>query len=76
MKTFLVVWHSANGDDPLSVAQRLTGLGFKPVKGYHDYAYDWGGDVTVDEVLSFSIKVHETLRGTGVLYKLETLDSR
>ena len=72
MKTYILIWFSAEGENPMLVVQRLTGLGFKPVIGYYDMEYDHGREVDFDEIMSLSIKVHETLKGSGVLYKLET----
>ncbi|MFX0184529.1 MAG: hypothetical protein ACFE95_15720 [Candidatus Hodarchaeota archaeon] len=72
MKTFLILWHSSEGKNPLFVMQRLTGLGFKPVLGHYDLEFDHGRPVEIDDVMNLSIKVHETLRGSGILYKLET----
>ncbi|MHA1732505.1 MAG: hypothetical protein ACTSU5_11210 [Promethearchaeota archaeon] len=74
MKTYLIVFHSSEGQNPLEVMQKLTGMGFKPMKGYYDYEYDHGSSVEIDDILDFGIRVHETLRGTGVQYKLETVN--
>ena len=74
MKTYLMIWHSAEGENPLEVMERLTRIGFKPVIGRYDLEYDHGRNVDVVEVMELSIKVHETLKGTGVLYKIETPD--
>ena len=73
MKTYIIIWHSSEGENPMLVMQKLTGLGFRPVIGYYDLEYDHGSEVDLDAVMSLSIKVHETLRGSGVLYKLETV---
>lgn len=73
MITNLIIWHSSEGKNPPEVLQRLTGLGFRPVTGYYDFMYDHGKEVSINDIMEFSIKVHETLRGTGVLYKLETV---
>ena len=72
MKTYLIIFHSSSGENPLLVMQRLTGLGFKPVTGKYDLEYDWRRDISVHDILELSIKIHETLKGTGVFYKLET----
>jgi hypothetical protein len=47
-------------------------MGFEPLRGYHDHAYDWGRRVELVDVLQLANKVHETLRGLKVFYKLET----
>ena len=72
MKTYLIIWHSSEGENPLVVMQKLASIGFKPVTGYHDLEYDHGHRVDINDIMDLSIKVHETLRGCGVLYKLET----
>ncbi len=73
MKTYLILWHSSEGENPLFVMQKLTGLGFKPITGYYDLEYDHGKAVGIDDIMSLSIKIHETLKGSGVLYKLESV---
>ncbi len=47
-------------------------MGFKPVQGSHDYVYDWGNHVDMDEILRFGDKVQITLKGMGTMFKLET----
>jgi hypothetical protein len=47
-------------------------MGFEPLRGYHDHVYDWGRKVELIEVLQLANKVHETLKGMKVFYKLET----
>jgi len=50
-------------------------LGFTPVKGSYDYVYDWGNHVDMDEILNFGDKVQMTLKDTGVMFKIETVNS-
>lgn len=50
-------------------------LGFKQVQGNYDYVYDWGDNVDLDEVLLFSDKIQMTLKGTGVMFKTETVNA-
>ena len=47
MKTYLTVWFSSEGADPSTVAQKLQSMGFKPIKGQHDHAYDWKREPTL-----------------------------
>ncbi|MHA2298766.1 MAG: hypothetical protein ACXAEU_25960 [Candidatus Hodarchaeales archaeon] len=70
----MVLWHSSEGENPLLVMQKLTGLGFKPIVGKYDLEYDHGRNIDIEDIMELSIRVHETLRGSGVLYKLETTD--
>ncbi|MHA1966541.1 MAG: hypothetical protein ACW964_01940 [Candidatus Hodarchaeales archaeon] len=74
MKTYLILYHNSDGENPLLVLQRLTGIGFKPVTGAYDLEYDHGRSVDIDDIMHLSIKVHETLRGSGVIYKFETVN--
>jgi len=56
----------------MEVVEKLRSMGFEPLKGYHDHVYDWRRKVELIEVLELANKVHETLRGMKVFYKLET----
>ncbi len=49
-------------------------LGFKPIQGTHDYVYEWGTKVNVEEILRFGDKVQMTLQGSNVMFKLETIN--
>lgn len=51
-------------------------LGFQPVQGNYDYVYDWGDKVDLDEILLFSDKIQMTLKGTGAMFKTETLNGQ
>jgi hypothetical protein len=72
LKTFLTIWFSSEGAGPIEVVDRLRSLGFKPMKGYHDHIYEWGKNVDLGDILQFTDKVHVTLKGLNVLYKIET----
>ncbi|MDW8049197.1 MAG: hypothetical protein RMJ07_05930 [Nitrososphaerota archaeon] len=73
MKTYLTIWFNSEGASPSEVAERLQAIGFKPVRGYYDHVYDWKRRATLEEILELSNKIHETLKGLKVLYKLETV---
>ncbi|HJH32410.1 MAG TPA: hypothetical protein C5S50_09620 [Methanosarcinaceae archaeon] len=72
MKTFLSIWFNSNGANPSDVNRRLMSLGFQPVQGPYDYIYNWSDNVDVDEILRFGDKVHLSLQGSGVLFKIES----
>jgi len=72
MKTYLTIWFYSEGGSPLEVVERLRSLGFKPLRGYHDHVYEWNREVDLIDILELANKVHETLRGLKVFYKLET----
>lgn len=73
MRTYLTVWYNSEGASPTVVAERLQGMGFKPLKGRYDYVYDWGRTIELEEILQIGNAVHDTLKGLKVLYKLETV---
>jgi hypothetical protein len=75
MKSYLIVWFNSEGAKPSEINQRLMSLGFKPMKGTHDYVYDWGKSADVEEILRFGDKVQVTLQGLNVMFKLETMNS-
>lgn len=72
MKTYLTIWFSSEGAGPVEVVDRLRSLGFKPMKGYHDHVYEWGKKVDLSDILQLTDKVHSTLKGLNVLYKIES----
>jgi len=69
--SFVDLYFAPENVSPFELAQRLrerAGLEF--IIGPHDLAFDWS---TVDEFREILAKVHEALRGTGVLYRVETV---
>lgn len=72
MKTYLTIWFYSEGASPAEVVEKLRSMGFQPLRGYHDHVYDWGRKVDLMDVLQLANKVHETLKGMKVFYKLET----
>lgn len=76
MRTYLVLWFNSEGTTPSEVSRRLMSLGFQPVQGNYDYVYTWGNNVDLDEILRFSDKIQMTLKGTGVMFKTETINGQ
>lgn len=74
MKSYLIIWFSSEGGKPSDINRRLMSLGFKPMQGSHDYVYEWGKNVDVDEILNFGDKVQITLKELNVMFKLETIN--
>ncbi len=73
MKSYLIVWFNSEGAKPSEINQRLTSLGFKPIQGSHDYVYEWGKNVDVEEILRFGDRVKMTLQGMNAMFKIETI---
>ncbi len=74
MRSYLIVWFNSEGGKPSEINQRLMSLGFKPMQGTHDFVYEWGKNVQVEEILRFGDKVQMTLKGLDVMFKLETIN--
>ena len=74
MKSYLIVWFNSEGGKPSEINQRLTSLGFKALKGTHDFVYEWGKNADVEDILRFGDKVQMTLQGLNVMFKLETIN--
>ncbi|MDH5450497.1 MAG: hypothetical protein OEX77_06305 [Candidatus Bathyarchaeota archaeon] len=73
MRTYLKVWYNSEGANPVVVAQKLNNMGFKAIKGQFDYVYDWRKEVELEDILQIMTAVHETLKGSKVSYKMETM---
>ena len=48
-------------------------LGFRPTTGTYDFVYDWGKNATVQDAIWFADKIHATLEGMNVLFRMETI---
>jgi hypothetical protein len=71
MHSYIDLYFSPDGVSPLDIADRLratAGLSF--VVGSHDLAFEWD---TVEQFRATLSKVHDGLKGTGVLYRVETV---
>ncbi len=72
MKSYLTLWFNTQGDRTSNVTQRLMSMGFRPIHGNYDYVYDWNKAATVEDAVALADKVYETLKGSTVIFKLET----
>jgi hypothetical protein len=73
VKTYLSIWFNTNGEKPSDVVRKLETLGFKATRGNYDHVYDWGKIVDTDEIIRLSDNLQKSLRGSQVLFKLETM---
>jgi len=73
VRTYLTIWFNSEGAPPTDVMERIQAMGFKPIKGHYDHVYNWGKEPSLEEVLQLANKLHETLRGMKVIYKIETI---
>lgn len=72
VKTYLTIWFDSEGAGPVEIVERLRSLGFEPLRGHHDHVYDWKRNVDLGDILQLTDKIHHTLKGLKVLYKIET----
>ena len=73
MKTYLIVWFNSEGAKPSDRTERLLSMGFQPVEGEYDYLYNWDSHAAIEEIIKFGDQVQNTLKGSGALFKLETI---
>lgn len=74
MKTYVTITFNSEGAKPSKVAETLSALGFKPLHGIYDFAYNWSGNKReVIETLQFMDQVHEKLKGCNVQYQVTTI---
>ena len=67
MKVFIKLFFSTDGPNPLTILAKVKDLGFKPVFGNYDLVREVKD---IDEYLELVKKLHESLRGTKVIYNL------
>ncbi len=73
MKTYISVFFSTEGAKPSKVLDALNNLGFEPTAGNFDGVFSWDKQASLDEAINLADKVVTTLKGMGVLVKLETV---
>jgi|GEM_PF-630452 len=74
MRTYITLQLHPDGATFSEVAELLEGLGFKPVKGYYDFVYEWDRRATVKDSLWFADKICNALRGKKVFFRIETIE--
>lgn len=73
MKTYVEIYHSADGKKVSVIFERMQSLGFEPALGEHEFVYNWKETATLAEVIQFLDQVIAKLRGTGALLKFTTI---
>jgi hypothetical protein len=71
------LWFNSEGASPSEIMNRLTELGFTPIRGFYDFVYEHSPDDVTDSNLSEAIieianALHKALDGFKVLYTLDT----
>lgn len=73
MITYLTVTFNSEGARPSEVLGALHSLGFETTTGSYDCLYRWPSRATVEDAIFLADKVHATLKGMGVHFKMETV---
>lgn len=73
MKTYLIIWFNSEGAKPSDITERLLSMGFQPVEGEYDYIYTWDSHADIDDIIKFGDRVQITLKGSGALFKFQTI---
>ncbi|RLF51453.1 MAG: hypothetical protein DRN11_02740 [Thermoplasmata archaeon] len=73
MKTYVTIIFSSEGAKPSEVKNRLLELGLKAIRGSYDFVYEWNKNPDIDTLLWFADKIQEALKGTDVMFSLETV---
>lgn len=74
MKTYLKVWFNSDGGKSTTVNDILMSMGFTPNKGKYDYVYKWNKEAPVEDAVKMGDRLHSSLSGCGVYFKLETVE--
>lgn len=71
-KTRIYMYFNSEGELPSKVTQKITMLGFQPMKGESDYVYYWPKRPSVEEMIKLADKITSVLKGTKTIYSVET----
>lgn len=74
MLTYITITFSADGSRPSAIFDALHNMGFQPTTGNYDGVFKWDKKATLDDAIYLADQVYLTLKGTGALFKLETVD--
>jgi hypothetical protein len=73
MKTYVTILFNSEGTAPSEVKDSLLNMGFKAAKGNYDFVYEWPTGVhDINELVFFADKVYTALKGSKVLFSIET----
>ncbi|MFA5771514.1 MAG: hypothetical protein WC974_02135 [Thermoplasmata archaeon] len=69
MKTHVKIYFSPEGKDLRTILKIMESLGFNPEPGDFDFVVEWK---SYEEYLTLFTKMHNLLKGTGVMYRITT----
>jgi hypothetical protein len=72
MHTYVDLYFSPNGENPLAIADRLRRqAGVSLIVGPHDIAFEWQ---TVEEFRTKLSAIHDALQGSDASYRVESVE--
>jgi hypothetical protein len=69
MKLYIKVYFNSESISPLEIIKSIKEMGFEPVVGDYDFMKNFE---TPEEYGLIVEELHETLKGTGIFYRLST----
>ncbi|MFO7676801.1 MAG: hypothetical protein R6V50_00205 [Thermoplasmatota archaeon] len=74
MKTYVTILFNSEGAAPSQIKNNLLNMGFKAAKGNYDFIYEWPTSVhDINELVFFADKVFAALKGSKVMFSIETI---
>ncbi|HQQ25728.1 MAG TPA: hypothetical protein PLR51_05535 [Methanomassiliicoccales archaeon] len=73
MLTYITIMFSSDERRPSEIFDALHNMGFQPTTGNYDGVFKWDKKATLDDAIYLADRVHLTLKGTGAIFKLETV---
>lgn len=73
MLTYVTIMFDSDGSRPSEIFDALLNMGFQPTTGSYDGVFKWDKRATLDDAIYLADKVYLTLKGTGAIFKLETI---
>ncbi len=70
MKVFIKLFFSSEGPNPVDILNTMKSLGFSPVFGQYDLMKEVRD---IDEYLELVKELHNSLKGTKVMYNLHSM---
>ena len=72
--TYLVMYFGSSGMKITDIVKKVENLGFKAALGPVDFVFEWKKAPNKEEVFNLGDRLAEALKGTGVIFNLDTHD--
>lgn len=72
-KTYLVMYFNSDSESKMTdIVEKVESLGFTSALGPVDFHYNWDKEPTKEEIFALGDKLKDTLKGSGVIFNLDT----